>query len=309
MSDAFDELALPIEPQQPTQRFADDLRARLLRAATPVVALPEPAVPERNNSMPQTITPYLCVHDANAALDWYRAYFRASVSNVIPWEGRVGHSELEFGGAVFYLSDEAPTLGVLSPRTMGDGASTSFVVHVADADAFIERAVAGGAVLERAVEEAHGTRSGWIRDPFGHRWNIGTPLVDRMAAAAKRRPAEPYYMTLTSPDVERAAVFYNAVLDWQLSEANDGGGRHVHNTRMPIGVRPPDMQFGHTDAGQIDMWWLVRDFDDAVDRVRVAGGTVLSVTGYDSGREAICEDDQGVQFRLSEPAPGYDPEP
>ena len=147
-------------------------------------------------------SPYLCVADASAAIDWYRRHFAASVSNVIDWEGRVGHSELEFSGAVFYLSDEAPQLGVLAPPSLGQGCSTSFVVLVADAETFISRAVAGGAVLERPVEEAHGTRNGWILDPFGHRWNIGTPVVDASTAAASRRPAEPYYMTLSTPDVE-----------------------------------------------------------------------------------------------------------
>jgi predicted enzyme related to lactoylglutathione lyase len=54
------------------------------------------------------------------------------------------------------------------------------------------------------------------------------------------------------------------------------------------------------------MWFSVRDFDDALDRVRVAGGAVVAVTSYDSGREALCEDDQGAAFKLIEPAPGYD---
>ena len=37
--------------------------------------------------MTQTITPYLCVQDASAALDWYRQYFRATVGNVIVQRG------------------------------------------------------------------------------------------------------------------------------------------------------------------------------------------------------------------------------
>jgi uncharacterized glyoxalase superfamily protein PhnB len=257
--------------------------------------------------MPQVITPYLCVHDAPAALDWYRAYFGATVSNVIEWEGNVGHAELEFGGAVFYLSDEAPSLGVLAPPTLGAGSSTSFVVLVADVDQFVDRAVSGGATLQRPVEEARGTRNAWIVDPFGHRWNVGTPVVDTSTQAARRRPSEPYYLTITSADVERAAVFFGAVLDWEFAERHDGG-RHVVNTTMPMGLRPPSNPFSETQPGQVDLWFIVRDFDDAVARVRAAGGTVLSVTGYDSGREAQCEDDQGVLFRLSEPAPGYDPE-
>ena len=302
---SIDPLDMPhaIEPEMPSAQFADDLRDRLLRALLP--ANYPPANPEGSATMPQTITPYLCVADAPAALNWYRQYFGASISNVIDWQGRVGHAEVEFGGAVFFLSDEAPELDVLAPSSDGGGSSASFVVRVAAVDTIIDRAVAGGAVLERPIEEAHGTRNGWIRDPFGHRWNLGTPLIDRNAAAGLRRPSEPYYMTLSTPDVEQAALFYGAVLDWAFAEPHEGA-RHITNTKMPIGVRPTHGRFGATEAGEIEMWFTVRDFDDAVDRVRIAGGTVLTVTGYDSGREARCEDDQGTLFRLSEPAPGYD---
>jgi uncharacterized glyoxalase superfamily protein PhnB len=309
--DAFTSLARPIVPEQPRQRFADDLRARLLRAATTEVTLtprapaPIPHSDERTQAVPQTITPYLCVADAPAALEWYRTYFGATVDNVIEWEGRIGHAELEFGGAEFYLSDEAPSLGVLAPTSLGAGNSSSYVVRVAAVDQFVARAVEGGAQLQRPIEEAHGTRNAWLLDPFGHRWNVGTPLVDREAAAARRGPAEPYYLTITSPDVERAAAFFGAVLDWQFAEPHNGG-RHIVNTAMPMGLRPPANPFSETEPGQVDLWFTVRDFDDALERVRMAGGTVLSITSYDSGREAQCEDDQGVLFRFSEPAPGYD---
>ena len=47
-------------------------------------------------------------------------------------------------------------------------------VHVDNADAMITRALDLGATLERAAkDEFYGERSGVIRDPFGHRWNIG----------------------------------------------------------------------------------------------------------------------------------------
>lgn len=258
--------------------------------------------------MAQTITPYLCVADARAAIDWYREHFRASLGQFIEWEGRVGHAELEFGGATFYLSDEAPRLGVRAPGSIGSGSSASFVVLVADVDGFVARAAAGGATVERPIEESHGSRNAWLKDPFGHRWNVCTPLVDRAHRAAQRAPAEPYYLTMSTPDVERAARFYGAVLGWEFGEPNPEGGRHVTNTRQPIGVRGTSNRFGATAAGEINMWWIARDFDDAVARVRAAGGSVESLNVYDSGREAICRDDQNVLFRLSEPAPGYDRE-
>lgn len=260
---------------------------------------------ERKPTMSQVITPYICVHDATAAIDWYREHFGATVTNVIPWEGRVGHAEVDVSGAVFYLSDEAPQFGVVAPDGDGSRTSVSIVVQVAAVDEFVARAVAGGAVVQRGIEEAHGSRSAWIVDPFGHRWNVGTPTYTPEQLADRRAPSEPYYMTLTSPDVERGAAFYGAVLGWEFAEPHSGG-RHVTNTDMPIGLRPTENQFGDTSPGQIEMWFTVRDFDDAVERVRIAGGTVVSVSSYDSGREAVCEDDQCVGFRLSEPAPGHD---
>jgi uncharacterized glyoxalase superfamily protein PhnB len=256
-------------------------------------------------SMSQVVTPYLCVHDANAALDWYREYFGASVSNVIPWDGRIGHAELDVAGAVFYLSDEAPQLGVVAPSRDGSQNSVSIVLQVAAVEQFVERAQRGGVTVQRPIEEAHGSRSAWIVDPFGHRWNVGTPVFDAQQIAARRAPSEPYYMTVTTADVERGAAFYGAVLGWEFQEQANGG-RHVTNTEMPIGLRTTDDRFGTTEPGEIQMWFTVRDFDDAVERVRVAGGTVVELNAWDSGREAICEDDQGVTFKLSEPAPGYD---
>jgi uncharacterized glyoxalase superfamily protein PhnB len=254
--------------------------------------------------VPQTITPYLCVSDGHAALDWYRTYFGAVVSDVFESDGKVGHAQVEFGGAVFYLADEFPEIGVRAPGSIGDGHSHSMVVRVANVDGIVARAVDGGATAG-PITEGHGTRSAWIVDPFGHRWNLGTPVVSPDDASKRSGPSEPFYFTLTTPDTQRGAAFYGAVLGWQFSEERHGGF-HVTNTKMPIGLRPPVNQFSQTQPGEVTVWWMARDFDAALERVRAAGGEVISVTSYDSGREGLCRDDQGVEFRLNEPAPGYD---
>ncbi len=99
--------------------------------------------------------------------------------------------------------------------------------------------------------------------------------------AARRAPSEPYYMTLSSADPDRAAVFYGAVLGWQFN-AQDHGGHHVVNTDMPIGLRSIENPYGNTEPGEIQMWFTARDFDDAVERVRTAGGTVVQLNAHDS---------------------------
>lgn len=322
LRDPFDQLAPPIEAAVDPE-FAARLRTRVRRAlGVTQIGLPARlptrttstaargssatnTTSERNTTMTQVITPYLCVNDAPAALDWYREHFAANVGNVIEWEGRIGHAELDVAGAVFYLSDAAPQLGVVAPTRDGSQTSVSIVLQVAAVEEFVARAQRGGAVVQRPIEEAHGSRSAWIVDPFGHRWNVGTPVYDEQQIAERRAPSEPYYMTLTTADVERGAAFYGSVLGWEFQD-QDNGGRHVTNTEMPIGIRAMENPFGDTAPGEIQMWFTVRDFDDAVERVRVAGGSIVELNAWDSGREAICEDDQGVVFKLSEPAPGYD---
>jgi hypothetical protein len=125
MSDPFEALASPVEPQPPRSSFTRALRARLLDAldlaatdAAPPIAL------SRRKPMPTTTTtptataviPYLTAADAVGALAWYTQAFGAEEQfRVVGPDGLLGHAEFRIGDAVFYLSDEHPALGVVSP--------------------------------------------------------------------------------------------------------------------------------------------------------------------------------------------------
>lgn len=132
---------------------------------------------------------YLHVRDAAKAIDFYRRAFGAEekLRLVDPASGKVGHAELLFGGQSIMLSDEFPEYGIQSPA--GSTATTvSIHLHVDDADAVIASAAAAGAeVLRPAQDHFYGERSGTVRDPFGHRWNIGHHLEEVSADEMQRR--------------------------------------------------------------------------------------------------------------------------
>ncbi|MGH1492085.1 MAG: VOC family protein [Acidimicrobiales bacterium] len=120
-----------------------------------------------------TIIPYLAVHDARAAMEFYATVFGATVVDGELFEmddGRIGHVTLAIGAARIYVSDEYPEMNVTGPIARG-GTTVAIVIHVADADETYGDALAAGATAERPVENQHGARSGWFVDPWGHRWS------------------------------------------------------------------------------------------------------------------------------------------
>ena len=67
-----------------------------------------------------TVTPYLAVDDAAAAIDYYKKAFGATerVRMDTP-DGRIGHAELEIGDSLVMLADTFPDMGGKSPKTIG----------------------------------------------------------------------------------------------------------------------------------------------------------------------------------------------
>jgi PhnB protein len=131
---------------------------------------------------------YLCVNDANRAVEFYKAAFGATEKfRLTEPGGRVGHAELDFGGVTLMLSDEYPECNIRGPQAYG-GTPVTIHLHVDNADAVIEQCLDAGATLERAPQdEFYGERGGVVRDPFGHRWNIGHSIEPMEPAEMQRR--------------------------------------------------------------------------------------------------------------------------
>jgi len=99
------------------------------------------------------VTPYLIVHGASVAIDFYTSVLGAAERMRMGGpDGKVGHAELDLGDSVIMLADEHPEMDAIGPKTVG-GTPVSLHVYVEDADAVFERAIEGGAKALREVED------------------------------------------------------------------------------------------------------------------------------------------------------------
>ena len=131
----------------------------------------------RNTITRTKVTAYLCCNGASDAIEFYKRAFGAEEHYRMEDGGRIGHAEIGIGDTTLYVSDEWPEMHVLSPKSLG-GYSTSFVVDVTDADAAFKVAIDAGATVERPLVDAPYGRTGWVVDPFGHRWCISRSNPD-----------------------------------------------------------------------------------------------------------------------------------
>ena len=148
--------------------------------------MPTNAIPEGYHS----VTPYLVLDGAGAALDWYARALGATEIMRMPMGDRIGHAEIRIGDSVVMLSDEWPDMNLLGPKARG-GVTASLMIYVPDVDAAFARAIEAGATEERPVaDQFYGDRSGTLVDPFGHRWMISTHVEDVTPEAIQDRMAK-----------------------------------------------------------------------------------------------------------------------
>ena len=137
----------------------------------------------------RTITAYLSVRDAPAAISFYGEVFGAELRDApltMP-DGSIAHAELRLGDATFMLSEERDDWGNLSPATIGD-TPVRLDLQVSDADAIFQRAIeAGCETLIPVADQFYGHRSGRLKDPYGHVWIISQVLETLTASEMQER--------------------------------------------------------------------------------------------------------------------------
>jgi PhnB protein len=122
----------------------------------------------------------LAVSDGNAAIEFYKAAFGATVL----WHLDGGHivAGLSIDGARLFLATESPPHGTRGPDSAGF-TTVRIELFVDDPVAVHTTALAAGAIERDPVREHRHTTSGprpisrmlqgALLDPFGHMWLVG----------------------------------------------------------------------------------------------------------------------------------------
>jgi uncharacterized glyoxalase superfamily protein PhnB len=126
-----------------------------------------------------TLSPYLAVDDAAAAIDFYVRAFGAKERSRMPApDGKIGHASVQIGDSIVMFADPFPQATARPPKELG-GTSVSLMMYVEDADAVFKQAVDAGATPQMEPDDMFwGDRLAQVGDPFGHSWQIATHKED-----------------------------------------------------------------------------------------------------------------------------------
>ena len=301
MTDPFEALREPVTPADPDPDFAERLRMLLTREvfAHPGGTMSRQTVAtrvEREPAWPPALTPYIVVSDARRAMDWYVEVLGARRRGEphVNADGTIGHAEVGIGDAVLMFSEASDLWPDVPVRAPDSPATFSHSLHleVDDVDATTEQARRAGAAVERQPADQPYGRASVIVDPFGHRWI----LLRRPARATRLRQGDVANVTMLARDTHRAREFYGAVLQVPFYSGHPGAWR-TDETTPPLSILSSQ---GAEPETQLS--YRVDDITAAVERVQAAGGHADHPVRRPFGLLADCVDDQGLTFRLWQPA-------
>ena len=120
----------------------------------------------------RSVTPYLVMAGAAAAIEWYRDVLGADeVSRQVGGAGRVAHAELRIGPSSIFVGEEHPHLEEIHAPPRIGGSPVYLDLETDDVAGLFERAVAAGATaIRKPTDPQLPVQSAKVRDPFGHIW-------------------------------------------------------------------------------------------------------------------------------------------
>jgi uncharacterized glyoxalase superfamily protein PhnB len=127
-----------------------------------------------------TVVPYLILNNSAEAIEFYKKAFGAVEICRMNGPGGKGvmHAEIKIGDSMIFLSDECPSMGNPSAKSLG-GSPVGIHLNVEKIDDVFNAAVAAGAAVKMPPADMFwGDRFCKLTDPFGHSWSLSTHIED-----------------------------------------------------------------------------------------------------------------------------------
>lgn len=126
-----------------------------------------------------TLTPYIVVRDAKAAIEFYEKAFGAKTRSIADTpDGKIMNAQLEIGNSVLMLNDEFPDYGAVGPQP-NERVHTTIHITSQNVDADWQRAVDAGAEITMPLADMFwGDRYGQLKCPFGYNWSMGQKVKE-----------------------------------------------------------------------------------------------------------------------------------
>ena len=178
-----------------------------------------------------------------------------------------------------------------------DGPATLFCGYAVDdiADTRDHIVAAGGSIT---------------REPYAHNGRMTLDAIDDAGvefcayepSSDESRPeqhpldiGDMSYLTVHTRDSARFREFYGSVFGWRYTAGRMADGWEVSGAHPQVGIA------GGSDSEVAVAMWNVADIFAAVERVREAGGQVVTEPEEQAyGIMALCADDQGARFYLGQ---------
>lgn len=203
--------------------------------------------------------------------------------------------QLSEGNHGYHVSNVYPPMGIAT----NDNPTPQVWIEVEN----IESAVAKVRELGGTAEDPSHNDSGWVSqctDPQGVVFNLSVPTESyRQPARSSSEPGELFYWTLPAPDAAASKRFFGTLFGWEFDTPGSAGGMHIEN------IKPDGGLGGGREGTHPEVFFRVTNLEVAAAKVRALGGTAELVGGGEEGEHAMCTDDQGVTFGISQPAAGY----
>jgi predicted enzyme related to lactoylglutathione lyase len=284
MSDPFETLFGEDPPATPRPDFAEQLRAQVIGE------LGELLTSDGDSSGPSGVA-----GRSNHGSLFYFTLPAADVDLAGEFYRQVFDWELHQGDAGYHVANVYPPMGLAS----NDSTNPRVWIEVDDIEAAVVKVRELGGTATEPVHYDSGWSSDCV-DPQGVAFSVQVPTAAyRQAARRSTESGELFYWSLPAPQAAQSKAFYQELFGWEFGNPGNQGGMHVEN-RLPDGGIG-----GGREGSHPELFFRVTDLDRAITTIRRLGGTAEPAGEGPEGRHAMCVDNQGVVFGLSEPSEEY----